>query len=199
VPHSDCAPLEDLAAGIRRLVDLLLRAADDDPALPCITAELDRISAELERKFEPGEPFEKMLRSDRPRHDPIAGIENALAPPLRIDVAADGTVISVAEFALPYQGPRGVVHGGISALVLDHMLSMANGGSRGSLVTAELSVRFHRPLPLFTACEIRCRQTEVDGRKVRAYGEIVVGGAVAVTATGLFIAKRISPDVPAVS
>jgi acyl-CoA thioesterase FadM len=63
----------------------------------------------------------------------------------------------------------------------------------GFLVTAELSLRFHKPVPLFECVAVTARQTSVDGRKVWAAGEITVGGEVAVSAEGLFIATRIRP------
>ncbi len=34
----------------------------------------------------------------------------------------------VVTLTLPYQGPPGHVHGGVSALLLDHVLGVANAG-----------------------------------------------------------------------
>ncbi|MBV6756233.1 PaaI family thioesterase [Rhodococcus opacus] len=190
------APLEDVAAALRRIMDLLLRV-DDDPALGHITSELHAMSDLLEAEFGDERPFDKMLRSDAPRHDPVSGVENAIAPPMTVEVDEDGTASGEVVFGLPYQGPKGLLHGGISALFLDHVLSLANSTSRGVdsgfLVTAELSLRYHRPVPLFEPAVVSARQTSVEGRKVRAAGEISVNGEVAVSAEGLFIATKIRP------
>jgi len=191
------APLEDLADALRRMMDLLLRV-DDDPALGHITSELHAVSDLLEAEFGDELPFEKMLHSDAPRHDPVSGVENAIAPPIVVEVDSDGTAHTEVVFGLPYQGPKGLLHGGISALFLDHVLSLANSHNRsgidnGFLVTAELSLRYHKPVPLFERVAVTARQTSIDGRKVRAAGEITVGDEVAVSAEGLFIATRIRP------
>jgi acyl-coenzyme A thioesterase PaaI-like protein len=195
------APLEDVADALRRMMDLLLRV-DDDPALGHITSELHAVSDLLEAEFGDERPFDKMLHSDAPRHDPVSGVENAIAPPIVVEVDSDGTAHAEVDFGLPYQGPKGLLHGGISALFLDHVLSLANSNNRsgvdhGFLVTAQLSLRYHKPVPLFERATVSARQTSIDGRKVRAAGEISVGGEVAVSAEGLFIATRIRPaDVP---
>ena len=191
------APLEDVAYALRRMMDLLLRV-DDDPALGHITSELHAVSDLLEADFGDERPFEKMLRSDAPRHDPVSGVENAIAPPIVVEVDNDGTSCGEVVFGLPYQGPKGLLHGGISALILDHVLSLENSNNRsgvdnGFLVTAELSLRYHKPVPLFECTTITARQTSIDGRKVHAAGEISVDGEVAVSAEGLFIATRIRP------
>jgi hypothetical protein len=158
------------------MMDLLLRV-DDDPALGQITSELHAVSDLLEAEFGDERPFDKMLRSDAPRHDPVSGLENAIAPPIIVGVDNDGTAHAKVVFGLPYQGPKGLLHGGISALVLDHVLSLANSNNRsgvdnGFLVTAQLSLRYHKPVPLFECTTVTTRQTSIDGRKVRAAGEI---------------------------
>lgn len=189
--------LDALAAELRRLVDLLLRTDDDDPALPGLCAVLAGLVDELEDEIPVGTvPFAKMRRSAVPRHDPVSGIENALAIPLAVAGDDDGDVDGTTSYTLRHQGPEGLVHGGISALVLDHVLSQAHqtevaGVPIGPLVTAGRTIRYHRPLPMFVEAEIEARQLSVEGRKVRSEGRIAVGGETAVTAEALFVAKPI--------
>ncbi len=179
------------AAAVRRMVEQLLRVDEREPRLLEIAAGLDEISEQLEASLtkEPG----IRLRGPRSfRSDPVTGVENALAPPVLLDVA-DGVVAGTVTFTLPYQGPDGLAHGGIMGLVLDQALSVAVGLLRAPVVTAQLSIRYCRPVPLFTPVTVTARRTEQDGRKIRAVGELLVDGEAAVVAEGLFIEKRLTP------
>jgi len=91
---------------------------------------------------------------------------------------------------LPYQGPPSCVHGGVSALLLDHTLGVANAWSGPSGMTAELTLRYHHPTPLFEPLTVTGRQVAVNGSKIRAVGSISAGDRTCVTAEGLFIAKH---------
>lgn len=179
--------LERDAAQLRRIVDLLQRVDADDPILLDVAAELDALSEHLET---PIDTVTETIRNPGWRHDPVGGVENAIAPPITLEVGPDGTVTAEAEFGLPYQGPTSFVHGGISAMVMDHVLSAATAPQAGVIFTAQLTVRYHRPLPLFVPLTIAARLREREGRKIWATGEIVVDGKVAVSAEGLFIEPR---------
>ncbi len=48
----------------------------------------------------------------------------------------------------PYQGWQGVAHGGIVALVLDEAMAYAAGALGYLGVTAEMKLRFRRPVPI---------------------------------------------------
>ena len=124
------------------------------------------------------------------RHDPITGPENAIAPPLPLFGLRDGSIEGRTTLGMPYQGQPGYVHGGISALLLDHTLGVANGWAGVSGMTGTLTLRYQRPTPLFEELTLRARQVSVDGRKIRTTGELLAGGEVCVSADGLFIAKH---------
>ncbi len=67
---------------------------------------------------------------------------------MRFDERPDGTVECRFSLGEAYQGWRGVAHGGIVALVLDEAMAYA-AATRGLLgVTAELKMRFRKPVPL---------------------------------------------------
>lgn len=125
------------------------------------------------------------------RHDPVTGPENAIAPPLHLLGREDGSVQGRVALGMPYQGPPGCVHGGVSALVLDHTLGVANHWAGRSGMTGTLTLRYHRPTPLFEQLAVTARQVSVDGRKIRTTGEITAGGAVCVSADGVFIDKHL--------
>lgn len=87
-------------------------------------------------------------------------------------------------------GYRGIVHGGVAAAVLDETLGWgAYLGSRLMVVTAELTVRYSRSLPIGEPARVRARMTSNQrDRIVHATGEILdAEGRVAMKAKGRFI------------
>ncbi|RKT87010.1 Thioesterase superfamily protein [Saccharopolyspora antimicrobica] len=191
-PHQDGVDAAVTAA--RRVIESLLRAGSGS------TAEMGRIADQLNSvadNLDEHAPAMNQRMVDMwagegtTRHDPVTGPENAIAPPLQLIGQSDGSVRGVLTLGLPYQGPPGHVHGGISALILDHTLGVANHWAGVSGMTAELTLRYHRPTPLFEPLTITGVQTGVDGRKIRTSGAVTAGGEVCVSAEGLFIAKHL--------
>jgi acyl-coenzyme A thioesterase PaaI-like protein len=125
----------------------------------------------------------------------VTGPENAIAPPLHLLARPDHSVVGVTTLGLQYQGPPGHIHGGISALLLDDALGVANFCAGAPGMTAMLTLRYRRPTPLFTPLTVTARQLSVDGRKIRTSGEITAHGEVCVEAEGLFIEMR-RPSAP---
>lgn len=182
------AALERDAAELRRIVDLMQRVDSNHPLFLEVAERLDALSERLEN---PVDTVTETVRNPGWRHDPVSGVENAIALPLVLEFGADRTVCAEFEFGLPYQGPNAFVHGGISAMVLDHVLSAAVLPGDVPVVTAQLTIRYHRPIPLFVPVTMVARETDRDGRKVWATGELAVDGKVAVSAEGLFIEKKL--------
>ena len=69
----------------------------------------------------------------------------------------NGGVRAAVTLAAQYQGWRGIAHGGIVMALLDEAMAHAAGfaGHRG--VTASVSVRFRKPVPLEVPLEVRGR------------------------------------------
>ncbi|MFB6549607.1 PaaI family thioesterase [Streptomyces sp. NPDC056405] len=181
-------------AAARRLITALLRAGDGTGAdMTAIAARLDAVTDRLtEQAPTVHERLAEMWRGEGvTRHDPVTGPENAVAPPLTLHGKDDRSVEGVVTLDLPYQGPPGHVHGGVSALLLDHTLGVANHWAGPSGMTAELTLRYLRPTPLFEPLTVTGRQVSVDGSRIRTAGEISAGGRVCVTAEGLFINKQL--------
>lgn len=177
----------------RRVIASLLHAGDNSTV--AMSEVADRLNAVADHLNEhaPGldERMVDMWAGEGvTRHDPVTGPENAVAPPLRLAGNEDGSIEGVATLGMQYQGPPGYVHGGVSALLLDHALGVANAWGGASGMTAELTVRYHRTTPLFQPLTVSARQVSVDGRKIRAAGAISAGGERYVSADGLFIAKH---------
>lgn len=191
-PNND--GVDAAVAAARRVVAALLLAGDGTEAeMVDVATRLDEVADHLEQHA----PAQHQRLVDMwagegiPRHDPVTGPENAVAPPLQLTGQDDGSVRASVRLGLAYQGPPGMVHGGISALLLDHTLGVANAWAGVSGMTGTLSLRYHRPVPLFEELVVSGRQTGVEGRKISTTGTISLGGEVLVSAEGLFIDKHL--------
>jgi Thioesterase superfamily len=118
----------------------------------------------------------------------VIGLRNAIAPPLTIQHGDDATRCW-SEFTLnsAYEGPPGLVHGGVCALVLDHVLGeAASAGLTKPLFTGTLTVRFVRGTPLGRLrADAAVERTE--GVKSFVSGHLSDGEGITVEAEGIFI------------
>lgn len=192
------AGVDAAVAAARRVIRSLLHAGDGTAAEMAEVAERLNAVADYLDEHAPdvGQRMVDMWAGEGvTRHDPVTGPENAIAPPLSLEGRDDGSIGGVTTLGMPYQGPPGFVHGGISALLLDHTLGVANHWAGPSGMTAELIVRYHRPTPLFEPLSVSGRQVAVDGSKIRTTGSIVANGQTCVSADGLFVAKHLPRPV----
>jgi acyl-coenzyme A thioesterase PaaI-like protein len=188
------AGVDAAVAAARRVVAALLHAGDGSPAaMSEVAARLTEVAEHLEQHAPTrDERLVDMWGGEGvTRHDPVTGPENAIAPPLPLQGLPDGSIVGRVTLGMPYQGPPGCVHGGVSALLLDHTLGVANHWAGDSGMTGTLTLRYHRPTPLFVELIVRARQVSVEGRKIRTTGEILLGDEVCVSAEGLFINKHL--------
>lgn len=181
-------------AAARRVIETLLHAGDKSAAE--MNEVADRLNAVADHLEEHAPPVHERLvdmwaGEGVTRHDPVTGPENAIAPPLHLAGQEDGSIEGRVTLGLAYQGPPGCVHGGVSAMILDHTLGVANHWAGESGMTGTLTLRYHRPTPLFEELTVSGRQESVDGRKIRTVGTISAGGEVCVSADGLFINKHL--------
>lgn len=100
--------------------------------------------------------------------------------------------VPVAKF----QGWKGVLHGGIVSTLLDEALAHALGSSQSGVggsgaVTAELNVRFRKPVPIGSPVVLTGRVLRVKGRVAEAESEITDGqGTVLASATGKLVKPK---------
>ncbi len=123
--------------------------------------------------------------------EPAAAGAGAPAP------AAGRELLGVFTPREEHQSYPGLLHGGVSAAILDETIGRAillvQPGAWG--VTAELTIRFRKPLPLDE--EIRCvaRVTRDTSRLFEGRGEILLAdGSVAAAASGRYV-KRSLDDI----
>ena len=99
----------------------------------------------------------------------------------------------VAEFVplREHQGYPGVTHGGIVATLLDEAIARFAWAEGGNTVTAEMNVRYRRPVPTGAKLRIVGRIDEPNARVVHGSGEILdAEGRVLADATAKLVRVR---------
>jgi acyl-coenzyme A thioesterase PaaI-like protein len=118
------------------------------------------------------------------------GPTNPIGMHVHFDRGDDADVIARVHLAPEYQGWRGIAHGGIVMALLDEAMAHAAGfaGHRG--VTANVSVRFRKPVPLETPIEVRGRVTWQRRNVLGVEGWITnAGGNLLARAEGSFVSR----------
>jgi acyl-coenzyme A thioesterase PaaI-like protein len=126
-------------------------------------------------------------------HCLICGQANHLGVRLRFHrlIGPDGTVIGVrAEATVPehLQGFDGLLHGGVICALLDDAMWWAVHARYGVItVTADMQLRFRRPIPIASA--LRLEGIAGDARRIYAAAGRIVdqSGAVLAEAAGRFV------------
>jgi len=72
-----------------------------------------------------------------------------------------------------HQGWQGLTHGGIAATLLDEVMTRILYEQGQNAVTAEMTVRYYRPLSTGQSVQARARLGERRGRLIRTEAEIV--------------------------
>lgn len=104
----------------------------------------------------------------------------------------------VIAFFTPHdklQSYPGVLHGGISATILDETIGraiMTIYGQDSFGVTVELNVKYKKPVPLGVELKVVGRITSDKGRIFEGTGELLLpNGEIAVSATGKYMKRDI--------
>lgn len=181
---------------VRELVDATLRTTADLDQIRAAQAEVEAITSRLRASQLPG-PFGVLFGETgrgRPWGNAVVGLRNAVAPPLEVTQLEDadgrtGRVCSDFHLGAAYEGPPGLTHGGVAALVLDQLLGEAAGAGNRPGMTATLTLTYRRPTPLG---DLRGEAWIERGEdhKTWARGRIMANGEVTVEAEGLFILPR---------
>lgn len=185
-----------LTQAVRELADATIRSLVPDDEIEAARVEIEAITArlrtrQLEGSF--GVPYNADLTT-RPWGNAVVGLRNPVAPPLTVERDPAGRAWADFRLGAAYEGPPGLVHGGVSALVLDQILgeAAAAGGKPG--MTGRLSLTYRRPTSLGDLhTEARIDRTE--GYKTFVSGWIGDAGGPTVEAEGVFILPRWARDL----
>ncbi|OPX15129.1 hypothetical protein B1964_11515 [Gordonia sp. i37] len=120
------------------------------------------------------------------------GLRNPVAPPVVVHHDGD---LAFAEFELgpAYEGPAGLVPGGMVAAVLDQLLGSAAEHAGHPGMTGTLTVRCRQGTAL-GPIRAEARLDRVEGVKSIATGRILTADGVTAEAEGIFILPRWARD-----
>ena len=185
----------ELGAALRDLVDAAVRTEVPLEELGAATVAARELAARL--RADP-RGLHDIAGVDDPEigerwYSPVYGPGNPIAPPLLATDSADGRATGRVTLGKPHEGPPGLVHGGVVATLLDHVLARAvRAAGRGGL-TATLTVTYRRPVHLGVPLVLTAEMGEVDGRRTTAHARLAAEddpGTTLAEAEGLFVALR---------
>ncbi|GFG48761.1 thioesterase [Mycolicibacterium agri] len=185
------AVYEPLAESVRALVDATIRTEVDADEVAAVKAEIDAATARLRAKQIDG-AFGVRYTSDGESMawgNPVVGVGNPIAPPVVIRRDDAGRVYTDFEMGAPYEGPPGHVHGGISALVLDHVLGEAATDGTMPRFTGTITMRYLRPTRL-GRLHAEAQTDRVEGVKTFVVGHLADDEGITVEAEGVFITPK---------
>ncbi|WP_407558647.1 PaaI family thioesterase [Mycobacterium paraintracellulare] len=181
-----------LAESLRRLIDISIRTEAGAAAVAAATSKIDSAAAELRGALKPG-PFGVHRNPDGQTiawGNAVVGLRNPIAPPLVIHHEPDGLVWSEFVLGAAYEGPPDTVHGGVCALVLDHVLGATAHQPDKPAFTGTLTLRYRRPTALGRPLRAQAHVERVEGVKTFAVGHLADEHGVTVEAEGIFIHPR---------
>jgi uncharacterized protein (TIGR00369 family) len=103
---------------------------------------------------------------------------------LHADITTNDDNTSYCKITVPsrFQGWKGMVHGGIISTLLDEISIYACRKISLRGVTAEIDVKFRKPVPIDTELELKAKVTEIRRKMVSVQAELLVDGVVHATA-----------------
>jgi acyl-coenzyme A thioesterase PaaI-like protein len=182
---------EPFTQAVRDLVDATIRTLVDDDAIRRARAEVEAITARLREHQLDGPYGVRFGRAGRgrPWGNTVVGLRNPAAPPLVVEHDDTGRAWSDFHLGAAYEGPPSLVHGGVSAMILDQMLGEAAGAGGKPGMTGTLTLTYRRGTPLG---DLRAEAwiDRAEGVKTFAKGHLLGPEGVTVEAEGVFILPR---------
>lgn len=191
-PSSEVDRLESvhgpLADAVRDLVDATIRTTVDEDEVHQVRAEVEALVRRLRARQLDGPAGVHFNGEGRSWSwgNAVVGLRNAVAPPLDVVHDPGGLVHADVVLGAAYEGPPGLVHGGVAAMLLDHLMGETASGFRRLTLTGTLTVRYRRGTPL-GALRLEGRIDREEGRKVHVVATIADVDGVTVEAEGVFI------------
>jgi acyl-coenzyme A thioesterase PaaI-like protein len=189
------AAVGELGEALRELVDAAVRTEVPEDELADVAAAARGITARLRAR---SRGLHEVAGVDDPEtgerwYSPVYGPGSPVAPLLVATDTPEGRATGRVTVGKPHEGPPGLVHGGVVATLLDHVLARAvRAAGRGGL-TATLTVRYRRPVQLGVPLLLSAEIGESSGRRTTATARLVAEddpGTVLAEAEGLFVSLR---------
>ncbi|WP_059018461.1 PaaI family thioesterase [Mycobacterium sp. M26] len=180
---------EPLAQAVRRLIHATIHTGADADTIERARLAIDEASQTLEdtpagrprtlRHAETGLPVVWI--------NPAAGSHNPIAPPMTTHHDESGRCWSEFTLGPVYEGPPGLVHGGICALLLDQILGeVATERLSTPKFTGTITLKYLRGTPL-GPLRAQAWVDRTEGHKTYARGSLSDAQGTTVEAEGVFI------------
>ena len=122
----------------------------------------------------------------------VCGVKNDAGLQMRFYETDETPARVFASYTVParYQGYPGIVHGGIIAAMLDEVISRTifRGDPPRLVVTAQLTIRYRRPVPVETKLRLAGWVERDSGKVIKVAGTIHnLNGALLAEAEGLLM------------
>jgi acyl-coenzyme A thioesterase PaaI-like protein len=189
------AVYEPLTESVRELIDATIRTEVSAEAVAAAKAEIDAATARLRSKQLDGSYGIRFTTDgdQMPWGNVLIGVRNPVAPPLVVEQSGDGAVFTDFHLGAAYEGPPGHVHGGVAALVLDHILGAAASRPEKPRLTGTITLRYLR-ITRLGQLHAEARITRTEGVKTYTAGHLADDEGITVEAEGVFIQPRWSRD-----
>lgn len=185
------AVYEPLTQSVRELIDASIRTEVDPETVAAAKAEIDAATARLRSKQLDGS-YGIRFTSDgdqMPWGNVVIGVRNPVAPPLEVKADPDGGVFADFHLGAAYEGPPGHVHGGVAALILDHVLGAAASSPEKPRLTGTITLRYVRTTRLGDL-HVEAAIARTEAVKTYTVGHLADDEGVTVEAEGVFIQPR---------
>ena len=192
------------AAALRRLNDAFVAHDADDGLLARVAAEARAVTDELRtgprhanraarlaahfgRMFTEAPVDEALRSSENPMDDrAVGGTANPTSAEIAMEYVGD-EVVARTVLGTAYEGAPRRSHGGMVAALFDEIAAGVLPLAGVAAYTGELTVRYHRPVPVEEPLEFRARIDSHDGRKLLATADCRSGDEVVASASVLYI------------
>ena len=176
-----------LAEAVRGLIDATIWTQADDDVVEDARAAIEAVTQSLGEKTRPTGMSYVTDGHPVPLANAAIGLCNPIAPPMVVHHEDDGRCWSEFVLGSAYEGPPTLVHGGVSALVLDHILGeAASEGMTRPRFTGTITVKYLRGTPL-GPLRAEAFLDRTEGVKTYARGFISDAEGITVEAEGVFI------------
>jgi Thioesterase superfamily len=179
-----------LTGDVRELIEATLRTDADQDVIDAARSAIHAATAALRSARCDDSQVVHYAVAGRPVvwSNAVVGLRNPIAPPLIIHHDDNGTQWW-SEFTLgaAYEGPPGLVHGGVCAMLLDQVLGeAASEGMTKPLFTGTITVRYLRGTPL-GRLRAEAAVERTDEIKSFVSGHLSDAEGITVEAEGIFI------------
>lgn len=176
---------------VRDLIDVSVRTAVDEDEIRAATAQIEEIVARLRKEQLPDTlgMSNRPAGKRRPWGNPAIGVRNPMAPLLDVRADPTGRIESDFHCGAAYEGPPGLVHGGVVSLLLDQVLGHAVGAGGRPGMTGTLTIVYRQGTPLGNL-RVEAWIDRAEGIKTWAKGHIIGPNGVTAEAEGVFILPR---------